>query len=153
MRASAHPSGYVNLEAGGGALAEYVIVESLRGGYGRTGGGHAGRGQRVVVEHTSVNPNKALHIGHVRNVAIGDSIARILSYAGHDVSVLNYVDDSGVQVADVVVGFMHLGFARDPPAGSAFDAYCGDEVYVRNHGAVRRRSRPGGKARGGPQGH
>lgn len=127
MRASAHPSGYVNLEAGAGDLAGYVVSESVRDGYGRA---EIGGGRRVVVEHTSVNPNKALHIGHVRNVVVGDSVARILSYSGHDVRVLNYVDDSGAQVADVVVGFEHLGFAREPPAGMPFDAYCGDEVYV-----------------------
>ena len=118
------------------------MAESVRDGYGRA---DIGGGRRVVVEHTSVNPNKALHIGHVRNVVVGDSVARILSYSGHDVRVLNYVDDSGAQVADVVVGFEHLGFAREPPAGMPFDAYCGDEVYV----AVTARydSDPGLKAR------
>lgn len=142
MRASAHPSGYVNLEARGGELAEYIISESLQDGYGRV---DAGGGERVVVEHTSVNPNKALHIGHARNVAVGDSIARILSYAGRRVSVLNYIDDSGVQVADVVVGFMHLGFAREPPEGMPFDEYCGDEVYVAT--TARYDSDPGMEAR------
>ena len=127
MRASAHRSGYVNLEAEAGALAGSIIRESVREGYGRA---EIGRRRPVVVEHTSVNPNKALHIGHVRNVVVGDSVARILSYSGHDVRVLNYIDDSGAQVADVVVGFEHLGLAREPPEGMPFDAYCGDEVYV-----------------------
>lgn len=127
MRASAHPSGYVNLEAEAGALAGSIVPESVRDGYGRS---EIGRQRPVVVEHTSVNPNKALHIGHVRNVVVGDSVARILAYSGHDVRVLNYIDDSGAQVADVVVGFEQMGFAREPPAGMPFDAYCGDEVYV-----------------------
>ena len=142
MRASAHPSGYVNLEAEAGGLAGCIIPESVRDGYGRS---EIGRRRPVVVEHTSVNPNKALHIGHVRNVVVGDSVARILSYSGHDVRVLNYIDDSGAQVADVVVGFEQMGFAREPPAGMPFDAYCGDEVYV----AVTARydSDPGLKAR------
>ena len=142
MRATAHPSGYVNLEAGPGALAGSIIPESVGDGYGRS---EIGRQRPVVVEHTSVNPNKALHIGHVRNVVVGDSVARILSHTGHDVRVLNYIDDSGAQVADVVVGFEDLGFAREPPEGMPFDEYCGDKVYV----AVTARydSDPGLKAR------
>ena len=142
MRASAHPSGYVNLEAGPGALAGSIIPESVRDGYGRS---EIGRRLPVVVEHTSVNPNKALHIGHVRNVVVGDSVARILSHSGHDVRVLNYIDDSGAQVADVVVGFERLGFAREPPDGMPFDAYCGDRVYVAV--TARYESDPGLKAR------
>ena len=64
----------------------------------------------IVVEHTSVNPNKALHIGHIRNIIIGDTISRILQKAIYKVNVLNYVDDSGLQVADIIVGFKHFGF-------------------------------------------
>ena len=142
MRASAHPSGHVNLEAGAGAVARLVVPESVRDGYGRA---EVGGGRAVVVEHTSVNPNKALHIGHVRNVVVGDSVARILSHSGHDVRILNYVDDSGAQVADVVVGFERLGFSREPPAGMQFDAYCGDSVYVAV--TARYESEPGLKAR------
>ena len=85
----------------------------------------------IVVEHTSVNPNKALHIGHVRNIIIGDSISRVLEKANYKVNVLNYVDDSGLQVADIIVGFKHLGFDQDPPGGKKFDHYCGDDVYVK----------------------
>src|SRR5262249_34655291 len=62
----------------------------------------------VIVEHTSINPNKAAHIGHLRNAAIGDSFVRILRHRGRDVGIQNYIDDTGVQVADVVVGFLHL---------------------------------------------
>jgi arginyl-tRNA synthetase len=68
----------------------------------------AGNGPKVCVEHTSVNPNKAAHIGHVRNSVLGDSFARILRAAGKRVEVQNYIDNTGVQVADVVVGFLHL---------------------------------------------
>ncbi len=89
-----------------------------------------GKGKRVSVEHTAVNPNKALHIGHVRNLVIGDSLARILTYTSHDVRVLNYIDDSGAQVADIIVGFIFLGIP-DRVEGKKFDQYCGDEVYTR----------------------
>ena len=63
---------------------------------------------KVVVEHTSINPNKAAHIGHLRNACIGDVLARVMRYLGHTVEVHNYIDDTGVQVADVVIGFMAL---------------------------------------------
>lgn len=65
-------------------------------------------GQKVCVEHTSVNPNKAAHIGHVRNSVIGDTFQRILKATGKRVEVQNYIDNTGVQVADVVVGFMFI---------------------------------------------
>ena len=61
-----------------------------------------------IVEHTSINPNKAAHIGHLRNAALGDSFARILRYLGHRIEVQTYIDDTGVQVADVVLGFVRL---------------------------------------------
>ncbi len=63
---------------------------------------------KVCVEHTSVNPNKAAHIGHVRNSVLGDTFVRILKANGKRVEVQNYIDNTGVQVADVVVGFVHL---------------------------------------------
>ena len=63
---------------------------------------------KLIVEHTSINPNKAAHIGHVRNSVLGDTTARILKATGENVEIHNYIDNTGVQVADVVVGFMHL---------------------------------------------
>ena len=63
---------------------------------------------KTVVEHTSINPNKAAHIGHVRNSDLGDTFARLLRRAGRRVEVQNYIDNTGVQVADVVLGFLHL---------------------------------------------
>ena len=65
-------------------------------------------GSKMMVEHTSINPNKAAHIGHVRNAVLGDTFVRILQAAGDQVEVQNYIDNTGVQVADVVVGFLHL---------------------------------------------
>ena len=62
----------------------------------------------VLVEHTSINPNKAAHIGHLRNAILGDTFVRLLRAAGQKVDVQNYIDNTGVQVADVVVGFQHL---------------------------------------------
>ena len=61
-----------------------------------------------LVEHTSINPNKAAHIGHLRNAILGDTFVRLLRAAGQKVDVQNYIDNTGVQVADVVVGFLHV---------------------------------------------
>ncbi len=66
--------------------------------------GHPIRG-KVLVEHTSINPNKAAHIGHLRNSILGDTLVRLLRAAKYKVAVQNYIDNTGVQVADVVVGF------------------------------------------------
>ncbi len=122
-----HPSGYLNFVANSPALAKHVIASSTSDTYGEF---DLGKCTKTVVEHTSVNPNKALHIGHVRNIIIGDTVARILRKANYDVSVLNYVDDSGLQVADIIVGFLYGGFSKEQPKGQKFDHYCGDVVYV-----------------------
>ena len=65
-------------------------------------------GGKVIVEHTNINPNKAAHIGHLRNAALGDTFVRLLRARGRRVEVQNYIDNTGVQVADVVVGFQNL---------------------------------------------
>ena len=65
-------------------------------------------GNKTIVEHTAINPNKAAHIGHLRNAALGDAFGRLLRYLGVPVEIQNYIDDTGVQVADVVVGFREL---------------------------------------------
>jgi arginyl-tRNA synthetase len=70
--------------------------------------GAAARGGKIIVEHTSINPNKAAHVGHVRNAVLGDTMARTLRAAGHNVQVQNYIDNTGVQVADVVIGFLEM---------------------------------------------
>jgi len=90
----------------------------------------------IVLEHTSVNPNKALHVGHLRNAIIGDCLYRLFRKTGYEVKVLNYVDDSGLQVADIIVGFKHAGISTDEWKSkskeySKFDQYCGNEVYVK----------------------
>ncbi len=124
----AHNSGYLNFTANYPILTQSVIQSSIQENYGQI---DIGNNSKTVVEHTSVNPNKALHIGHVRNIIIGDTLSRILQKASYDVKVLNYVDDSGLQVADIIVGFKYGGFSKEPPKGQKFDHYCGDVVYVK----------------------
>ena len=69
---------------------------------------HRPPADKVIVEHTAINPNKAAHIGHLRNATLGDTLVRLLRFQGRAVEVQNYIDDTGVQVADVVVGFTAL---------------------------------------------
>ena len=91
------------------------------------------RAGRVIVEHTSINPNKAAHIGHVRNSILGDTFVRLLQARGHEVLTQNYIDDTGVQVADVIVGFEQLekkSLAEVRAIDSRFDYYCWD-LYAR----------------------
>lgn len=94
---------------------------------------------KKMVEHTSINPNKAAHIGHVRNAVLGDTFVRILRSANERVEVQNYIDNTGVQVADVVVGFRHLesmdldqikALDRSLTSEHSFDYYCWD-LYTR----------------------
>jgi arginyl-tRNA synthetase len=93
--------------------------------------------EKIVVEHTNINPNKAAHIGHLRNAVLGDTFVRMLRKRGRNVEVQNYIDNTGVQVADVVVGFHYLDSQRaaaiqaliDDPA-EPFDYICWN-LYAR----------------------
>jgi len=91
--------------------------------------------EKIIVEHTNINPNKAAHIGHLRNAILGDTFVKMMRAAGSDVEVQNYIDNTGVQVADVVVGFRHLedispGEIRRLIETTRFDYLCWD-VYAR----------------------
>src|SRR5207237_5218589 len=97
----------------------------------------AAAGEKIIHDHNNINPNKAAHIGHLRNAALGDTFVRMLRARGQRVEVQNYIDNTGVQVADVVVGFHHLenksladvqALLADPSV--RFDYYCWD-LYAR----------------------
>ena len=99
--------------------------------------GYPGDDGKIIVEHTNINPNKAAHIGHLRNATIGDTFVRVLNAAGRNVEIQNYIDNTGVQVADVIVGLIHvenktLDDLRRMIANrtTKFDYYCWD-VYAR----------------------
>ncbi len=107
---------------------------------------------KKMVEHTSINPNKAAHIGHVRNAVLGDTFVRVLQAAGEQVEVQNYIDNTGVQVADVVVGFMQLehknleeikALDSSLPVDYPFDYYCWD-LYTKV-GLFYRDGKPAGE--------
>jgi len=89
--------------------------------------------KKITIEHTNINPNKAAHIGHLRNACLGDTLARCLRYKGENVEVQNYIDDTGVQVVDVVFGLMDLEkktLADLDAIKDRFDYYCWD-LYAR----------------------
>ena len=125
--------------AGGGYLNAYfdrtAFFRATCEEAGRPASSARASSEKIVVEHTSINPNKAAHIGHLRNAVLGDTFVRLLRGAGHSVEVQNYIDNTGVQVADVVLGFLRIepkqldevrALARAP----RFDYYCWD-LYTR----------------------
>jgi arginyl-tRNA synthetase len=121
-------NGYINIRLDRGAYGAALLS-------GETGEA-AGSGAKIIVEHTNINPNKAAHIGHLRNSTLGDTFVRMLRARGEQVEVQNYIDNTGVQVADVVVGFLKEGktpadvraLIVDPNV--RFDYYCWD-LYAR----------------------
>jgi arginyl-tRNA synthetase len=103
--------GIARLEvAGAGYLNAFFDRSSFWASVRReaAGGTAEHKPEKIIVEHTSINPNKAAHIGHVRNAGLGDTMVRTLRHAGYNVQVQNYIDNTGVQVADVVIGFLHM---------------------------------------------
>jgi arginyl-tRNA synthetase len=132
-------AGVAKLEMAGGG---YINVRLERGAYGagllrRGAAGVEKKPGKIIVEHTNINPNKAAHIGHLRNAVLGDAFVRMLRARGWRVEVQNYIDNTGVQVADVVVGFHYMeqktpeqvaALIANP--GVRFDYYCWD-LYAR----------------------
>ena len=129
-------NGYINIR-----LDRAAYADLLRGieAYGESSGG------KIIVEHTNINPNKAAHIGHLRNATLGDTFVRMLRACGARVEVQNYIDNTGVQVADVVVGFHFLeqktsadveALLADPAV--RFDYYCWD-LYARTSSYYKER--------------
>ena len=101
------PPGYLNFKID---QPRYIksVVDRVRKQGAEFGTSNVGRSRRVLVEHTNVNPNKAMHIGHLRNAIIGDTVVRTLRKLNYDVQACDYIDDTGVQVADVVVAMLYM---------------------------------------------
>jgi arginyl-tRNA synthetase len=126
-------AGYINAKVDREAAARMLLEEDKQPRF------KSATAEKILVEHTSINPNKAAHIGHLRNAVLGDTFVRLLRTSGPHVDVQNYIDNTGVQVADVVVGFLYLEKKgkRDVEALIAhssrarrFDYYCWD-LYAR----------------------
>jgi arginyl-tRNA synthetase len=126
-RVEAAPNGYVNLFIDRrAALTRWLTTGEVP---------PSDPGSKTIVEHTAINPNKAAHIGHLRNAALGDAFGRLLRFLGRQVEIQNYIDDTGVQVADVAVGFRELegkslDEVRQIAATGRFDYECWD-LYAR----------------------
>ncbi|MFL6199839.1 MAG: arginine--tRNA ligase, partial [Thermoanaerobaculia bacterium] len=108
-------------------LLEAPLLQALVPGGARAG--------KIIIEHTNINPNKAAHIGHLRNAVLGDVLGRALKSLGYPVEIQNYIDDTGVQVADVAIGFRELEHktldqVRAIADAGKFDYYCWD-LYAR----------------------
>jgi arginyl-tRNA synthetase len=127
-RIEAAPNGYVNFFLDRPALVSAGLSQPTATAPSTTD-------SKTIVEHTAINPNKAAHIGHLRNAALGDAFGRLLRFMGRTVEIQNYIDDTGVQVADVAVGFRELerrglDDVRPLAQSSRFDYYCWD-LYAR----------------------
>ena len=127
-------AGYVNMRFERGAYAA-ALKDAAKEAKGASAG--KASNDKIIVEHTNINPNKAAHIGHLRNAVLGDTLVRMLRELGHRVEVQNYIDNTGVQVADVVAAFHFLekksaddvrALIDDPNV--RFDYYCWD-LYAR----------------------
>ena len=130
-RIVAAPNGYLNLYLHRPAF----LIERARNEVQAEMAPDPGVAAKTIVEHTAINPNKAAHIGHLRNATLGDTLVRVLRFRGTPVEVQNYIDDTGVQVADVVVGFIELEHrslddVRRIADTTRFDYYCWD-LYAR----------------------
>ncbi|MFN2598124.1 MAG: arginine--tRNA ligase [Pyrinomonadaceae bacterium] len=135
-RAEVAGAGYINVFYDRAAALASLAV---RGGEAQGEPSARDGRDKAIVEHTNINPNKAAHIGHLRNAVLGDAFVRTLRATGEQVEVDNYIDNTGVQVADVVVGFVHLEkmtledvrkLDQSLPPGRPFDYYCWD-LYAR----------------------
>ena len=136
LSAAGKIEGVASIEIAGNG---YLNVRLDRGFYGESvlrppSTPESSAGDKTIVEHTNINPNKAAHIGHLRNAILGDTFVRMLRACGRRVEVQNYIDNTGVQVADVVVGFRHLENKsaediRALIAETRFDYLCWD-VYT-----------------------
>jgi arginyl-tRNA synthetase len=129
--------GFEKLElAGAGYVNAYIQREQFAAALAAGEAPHAAvPAGKILVEHSSINPNKAAHVGHLRNAILGDTFVRLLRFAGREVDVQNYIDNTGVQVADVIVGFLYLEKKSRAEIEALisqprFDYYCWD-LYAR----------------------
>ena len=147
--------GFINFHASPTTFAQLTIAAVLV--HGPSFGVPPGvQRRRVLIEHTSVNPNKPWHIGHVRNAVLGDVLGRVFRFVGHEVEIQNYIDDTGKQVADMLFGLEYLGLLGpdgtvDVPPDRKLDHFFGD-AYVRinrmvEDGELRKEAFEAGSAR------
>jgi arginyl-tRNA synthetase len=144
------PPGYLNFKVDWRALARDLMSRIFQEGelFGKPA---STTKKKVFIEHTSVNPNKAMHIGHLRNSVLGDTVARVLKWNGFSTEVCNYIDDTGLQVVDVVTALLYLDppfymegsdfkvLWKKVPDDQPFDYFCWD-LYTRFQNEVEKNS-------------
>ncbi|OGP88752.1 MAG: arginine--tRNA ligase [Deltaproteobacteria bacterium RBG_16_47_11] len=141
--------GYLNFKVDWSPLAQHLIPQIIEEKDLFSKPADSQR-ERVFIEHTSVNPNKAMHIGHLRNAVLGDTVARVLKWLGFSAEVCNYIDDTGLQVVDVVTAFLYLNpplyvdgatdfrlFWQKAPDDQPFDYFCWD-LYTRFQNEIQK---------------
>jgi arginyl-tRNA synthetase len=144
------PPGYLNFKVDWVSLARDLMTQIFKEGdlFGKS---TSIQKEKVFIEHTSVNPNKAMHIGHLRNAVIGDTVARVLEWLSFPMEVCNYIDDTGLQVVDVVTALLYLdppfyaegladfrNFWSKAPENQPFDYFCWD-LYAHFQTEVEKR--------------
>jgi arginyl-tRNA synthetase len=149
LQVAVTPPGYLNFTVDWPALTRSLVpqISAKTGSFGKAS---LAESEKVFVEHTSVNPNKAMHIGHLRNSVLGDTVARVLDWSGYPTEICNYIDDTGVQVVDVVTAFLFLDpphysertsdfsvFWAKAPKDQPFDYFCWD-LYARFQGGLEK---------------
>jgi arginyl-tRNA synthetase len=143
------PPGYLNFRVDWSSLAQHLISRIIEEKDLFCRPVHA-RKEKVFIEHTSVNPNKAMHIGHLRNSVLGDTVGRIFKWLGYSTEVCNYIDDTGLQVVDVVTALLYLDppvyiegttdfmpFWLKAPENQPFDYFCWD-LYTRFESEIQK---------------
>lgn len=136
--------GFLNVTLAQPSVGQAILTRVAAAG-DAFGASQSKAGAKVVVEHTAINSNKAAHVGHLRNSCVGDTAARMLRSQGYQVEVQNYIDDTGVQVADVIVaqellrrGELEVEGGPEQQPGESFDYYC-SRIYVAVGKAYERR--------------
>lgn len=134
--------GFLNITLDWPSVGQDIIARATGDSFGAS---QVGAGVKVIIEHTAINSNKAAHVGHLRNSCVGDTAARMLRAQGYQVEVQNYIDDTGVQVADVIVGQelirrgeLEVEGGQEQLPDESFDYYC-SRVYVAVGKAYERR--------------
>lgn len=116
-------AGFINIFLDKKLVSNEILTKSLAKKFYKTAAA-----KKVIIEHTSVNPNKSIHVGHLRNAILGNAIANLFNKIGHNVEVQNYIDDTGLQVADTTNAILNLNETQ--PKSQRFDDWCWD-IYAK----------------------
>ena len=127
---------YVNVRLSRPEVAALAVRTALAAADGY-GSNHSQTGRRVTIEFSSPNANKPLHLGHLRNDALGESVARTLAACGADVRKVNLINDRGIHICKSMLAYQRLGEGKTPESeGKKGDHFVG-EFYVAFNNLVK----------------